>query len=354
MPLVGEPAELERGVLRVDVVGRADRAAQLGELPRQRLDVVGADLAADLAFPVPECVHERRGPQHRELIDQCVVGERGREGLIDRVPERFQELRGCVRGRDAVVVNVAGAERVVREQADPQRAGVGADLLRVRARGCRRAHGVAGRAAVQHVEDPRGVAHAARHAQLDQKQVDDDAEVGHERRAAARRLQAHQTATTRGYANRAATVVRVPDRHDARGDRSRGTAARTAGRAVGVPRVVCWPVRERLGRRHETELRCVRAADAHEAGIEITLRERVGVVRAPARVAQELAAFVYGIALDGGEEVFQHERYAAERAAGQRTARPLPGLVVERVNDRVQLAVQLLRAGDRVVDQLEG
>ena len=43
---------------------------------------------------------------------------------------------------------------------------------------------------------------------------------------------------------------------------------------------------------HDAELGRVGAADADEAGVEVALRERVGVVGAVAGVAEELHAFV--------------------------------------------------------------
>ena len=77
------------------------------------------------------------------------------------------------------------------------------------------------------------------------------------------------------------------------------------------------------------------------------------MVGAVAGVAQELHALVERIALDAGEEVLDDQRHAPERSVGQRPARLGARLVEARMDDRVQLAVQLLDARDRVVDELE-
>jgi hypothetical protein len=82
-------------------------------------------------------------------------------------------------------MDLAGVERVVREQRDAQPAGVGADFLR-EGTGRRRCRDrVAGRAALQRIEHSRGVAHRARHAALHHEHVVEGVVVGAERRASA-------------------------------------------------------------------------------------------------------------------------------------------------------------------------
>ena len=105
--------------------------------------------------------------------------------------------------------------------------------------------------------------------------------------------------------------------------------------------------------RHDAELGCVGAADADEAGVEIALRERVGVIGAVAGVAQELHALVVRIALDAGHQVLDDERHSSERAVGQRARALRPAFEAGGMDDRVQLRVQLLDARDRVVDELD-
>ncbi len=314
----------------------------------------GGDRPTDFPFPVTEVVHERGRPQRGEVPDECRIGERARERLDDGVAERLEQLRGALRGRDTVGVDgLTGFERVLREQPDAEFPGISGDFGAVGPARHRRAHGVADRGTLQHVENPRGVADGARHAQLDDEEIVDDAVVGHQRRAAARRLEPDEAATARGDADRSATVVRVPDRDHPARDRRGRSATRSAGRALRVPGVAARPVRLGFGRGDDAELGGVGAADAHETRVEITLRERVGVIGVVLRVTQELHALVVRIALDPGQEVFENQRHAAERSVGQHAGCFGAGLFETRMDHRVQFGVELLDPRDRVVDELE-
>ena len=145
--------------------------------------------------------------------------------------------------------------------------------------------------------------------------------VGADRRAPARRLQADETAAARGNADRSATVVRVRGRDHAARDRGGRPPARATGRARGVPRVAAGPVGLGLGGRDEPELRRVGAADAHEARVEVALRERLGVIVVPAGLLQEAHAFVQRVAFDPAHQILEEDRHAAKRAVGQLTLR---------------------------------
>ena len=90
--------------------------------------------SADLLAPVVEQVGAVGGPDRAELHDQLLVVEpRGRRDL-HRVAERLEQLRRALGGGDAVGVHRRVADRVRGLQADPEPAGVGADLVAVGAR----------------------------------------------------------------------------------------------------------------------------------------------------------------------------------------------------------------------------
>ena len=240
------------------------------------------------------------------------------------------------------------------EQADAQPARFRADLLR-----CTGRDG-AGAATVSPTTGPCNASRTPAVSRTDRvthssatSRVVEHAVVGHQRRATARRLQPDEPATTRGNADRAAAVVGVADGDHAARDRGRGTAARTARRLRRVPRITRRPVRKRLGSGNESEFGRVRAADDDEARVEVLLRERVGLIVFPVRVAQELHALVDRIALDAREQILEHERHAAERSVRQFAPGLLARLVEQRMDHRVQLAVQFLDAVDGFVDQFE-
>ena len=115
----------------------------------------------------------------------------------------------------------------------------------------------------------------ARQHAFDDEAADRLAQVGSERRPAARRLQPDEAALARRDADRAAAVVGVRARHHARGDRRRRAAARAAGRVRRVPRIARRPVGVRLGRRQHAELGHVGAPEEDEPrGAELASRGR--------------------------------------------------------------------------------
>src|SRR5439155_5337150 len=126
--------------------------------------------------------------------------------------------------------------------------------------------------------------------------------VGPERDATAAGLEPDEAAHARGDANRAAAVTAVAERDHARRDRRSGTAARAAGTARRVPRVVRRAVRLRLGRGQEAELGCVRLADRDEAGGPELGIEVAVVIGDVAAVTQHSVPEVIG---SGGERAIE-------------------------------------------------
>ena len=74
--------------------------------------------------------------------------------------------------------------------------------------------------------------------------------------------------------------------------------------------------------------------------------------RQPASFRKRMPSWMR-VALDAAEQVLEERRHAAERAVGQRALRRGARGVEQRMDDRVQLRVQLLDVVDRGVDELE-
>ena len=104
-------------------------------------------------------------------------------------------------------------------------------------------------------------------------------------------------------------------------------------------------VRLRFGGRHQAELGRVRLPDDDEPGalelLEEVARRGRGVVRRSA--ATRLPAW-YGVARERAVEVLDDDRDAAERPVGKVGGRGVARPVEQRMDDRVQLAVELLDA----------
>ena len=241
------------------------------------------------------------------------------------------------------------------EDADAQPSRIGAHLLGERPARRRSRVGVAGLVAGKHVEQGGRVAHRPRHHALVSEAGEGLAEVGAEGDAGARRLQADDAALARRDADRPAAVVRMRGRHQAGSDRRRRAAARATRRAARVPGVARRAVGVGLGRRQRAELGRVRLAEEDEArGAEP--RGRVGVVRRhEAEALEQAGAHVVGVVGRVGEQVLQEERHAAKGPAWQVRRRRLGArLLEERDDDRVQLRVDRLDAGNGRVDERRG
>ena len=268
--------------------------------------------------------------------------------------ERRERARRSVDRLHHVCVQGGEIRRRAPHHADPQRAGVGGRFLLVRP--CRRGRGVrvAGRHALKHVEDRRGVSHRACQDVLDRQATHRFPEVGTGRHPAARGLQADEPACAGGDPDRAAAVGSVRSGHHAGSDRGSGATAGAAGDARRVPRVAGRSVRERLGRRDQPELGRVRPSDEDEARGAQARGHGAVVLCVPSEVAQEPHPEVERVARARAAEVLQHDRNAAERAVGQLGRRSgIHRLVEERMDDCIHLGVDLLDARDRCGDRLE-
>ena len=230
---------------------------------------------------------------------------------------------------------------------------VRAELLDVGTCGRWRDHGVADAGAARRVEQRGRVADRAADAVLDREPalVADRAE----RDATLARLEPDQPATRRRDANGSAAVTGVGERHHSRRHRRGRAAARSAGRARRVPRVVRRTPRDGLGGRHTAQLRAIRAAGDHQPRRAIAADEcrvRVGDVMRLFQRDVSVADPLPGVV---GEEVLDEERHTAERPVGEiRACRDLAGVVEPADHDRVECRVDSFDALDRRFQKFGG
>ena len=168
---------------------------------------------------------------------------------------------------------------------------------------------------------------------------------------ARRRLEADEAAARGGNADRAAAVVGVRQRHDARGDRRRRAAARAAG---GVAR-------------GSTDCASRRRAPASVVGsrpnsgtLVLPSGTRPAALKRATRVSscglgrstRKRAPLCVGTPATIAEDVLEQERHAAERAVAGRGGEAA-AVLVQRPDDGVERRVVLLDARDGLLDQLE-
>ena len=95
-------------------------------------------------------------------------------------------------------------------------------------------------------------------------------------------FETHEATAGRWNPSRPPSVVRVGDRHDARGNEGRRPAGRAARGESWLPRVVRTAIEQRFSRSGQPKLRHARRAEADEPSREELLRERAGFGRWPA------------------------------------------------------------------------
>jgi len=224
-----------------------------------------------------------------ELIEGDVLGRAGhahragcagedhlprRRGVHDVVAERLELPCDHARRVGAHLGDLAEQERRRQRDAEATRfVAVGVGPRRRRSSGPRRLRVVE---PDEHVEDAGGVAHRSAEDAVDAGCVVGASALGSEPDEAAGRLHPDEAAERGGDAHRTGAVGAVRDRAERRRGGGRGTTARSARRALGVPRVAADAVE--LRRRHRrAELRHVRLAQHREARGPQPLDERVVV-----------------------------------------------------------------------------
>ena len=304
-------------------------------------------------MPHPVADDPRRGRvEHRPDRRADAVVEAGEVGLHEVVAELRAERHRVVERPDAVGVPglAAGQPGGV---GDAQPTGVGADLRGERPGRGRRGVRVAGRRArrwrraAPRCRAPRRVT-ACSTAQPPTASPY-SGPSGLRARVGFSPNSPHAAA---GIAQRTTEVVAVGHRHHPRRDGSCRSAARSAGRALRVPRVAGGPVQARLAGGHHAELGCVGAAQDHQARTAQPVHQLRGEGGDVA--AQELRALVERRALDLHHEVLEQVGHAPERTrrSGGRDGRA--GLVVQRRHHSAQDRVEPLDPLDRPLDELGG
>ena len=181
------------------------------------------------------------------------------------------------------------------------------------------------------------------------------AEVGSERGATARWLEADQPALTRGDPDGPTSVVRVRDGHHAGGHRRRRAAARTARGVIGVPGIARGPVGDRLGGDHRTELGTVRLPQRHQPGRAEAGRQVRVVGLRPTSLLEKTHPEVIGIAGTVAGEVLEQEGNPAKGSLRKQGRGGLRARLFEQGGDHgVERRVELLHASNRRVYQLHG
>ncbi len=211
---------------------------------------------------------------------------------------------------------------------------------------------VAGHVSLQHIEHRRAVAHRTRLDVTHDESRPRLVFVRSERDPTSRRFEAEQAAHARRDADRAAAVAGVRDGHHPARDRGRRTPARAAAAVREVPRVVRGSVRLGFRRRHEAEFRRVRLGDDHEPRSLELLEEVAGRRRDVAGLLQRDVPLVIRRAGERAVEVLDDDRDSGERPVGKPSLHGRACPFVERMDDGVELAVELLDAVDRTLDEL--
>ncbi len=187
------------------------------------------------------------------------------------------------------------------------------------------------------VERGGGVAHAAAHNVIDGPVLDDGVKHRVPRIEPARSLQTDKAAAARGDADRPAAIGGVRHRHNAGRDGGSRAAARSAGRAVEVPRVAAWAEQFGLGEWHKPHFRHVRFTESDETGCLEALDD--GAVHLGHKIGEQPTAAGLGCAGEARSQVFDEERHAGEDAIRAHRIRDAPRLVVQAMHHRVQLGV---------------
>ena len=235
--------------------------------------------------------------------------------------------------------------RVLRQQADPQRARIGSHLVRIGTGGRRDPIGIARHRALHRIQHGGGVAHAAREDELEGHAAPHLADVGSQRDARPRRLQADQPALAGGVANRAAAIAAVGEGNHAGRDRCCRSPARAAARMIRIPGTSAWAVGPRFGGGPGAELGNVGAAHHDDTGGRELLhqvRRRLGPI---VRIAQEGRPPMMRVAgAIAAGEILQQERNASKGTRRERAGGLLARAFVVLVDDGVELRIEAPRS----------
>src|SRR6187200_328428 len=170
--------------------------------------------------------------------------------------------------------------------------------------------------------------------------------------SASARLQTKQPATRGWDSDRAAAVTTVCDRQHARRHGSRSAAARATRCTRQIPRISTGSEQHGFRDRQNAKLGRVGLAE-HQKACSSIAANQFGVVLRHV-ISIKAAAGTHWRAGYGREQILYQERHASKRRVGiERLLGALARGLEELDDDRVQLPVQSLDAGDGFVAELE-
>ena len=197
---------------------------------------------------------------------------------------------------------------------------------------------------VHAVQHGGAVAHRAGDDVLHHRPLPDLAEIRTGRHAAARGLEPEKAAVGGRDADRPAAVAPARQRHHAGRHGGRGTAARPARGALGVPGVARGAEEIGLGVGHQPELRRVRLAQDHHPGPLVAADQFAVVVRH--EVAQRLRTAGQRHPGIDRQQVLDQKRHPREGPCGQGLREAFPRQIEHGPHHRVDLGVEALDAVD--------
>ena len=234
-------------------------------------------------------------------------------------------------------------------ESDLEPAGRRAEFVRVRTRLRRRCIGRVVFRITRPVEHRGAVAQAACQHMIDDKSVGAVAVVGAAGIAILGGLQSDEAALRGGNADAAEPVTPMRDRHHARRDGRGGTARRTAGAVIRIPRIAADAVITPLRRARNSKFGHIGLACEDETGGAIAAHQfrvaRRAVVEQKGRAVRERPAG------DGKVHVLDEKGHASERPVRKFSVRSRARLVVRLVHDRVEFRIVALDARDGFLEK---
>ena len=246
------------------ILRRGERATALGEQPRCGFDAVRRNRLTDARRDDVELMGDRGRNRNAEQIAEFVVVEFARIPVVHVVAEPFEQPRAAFdRGTRIGRPRCRG---VAREHPDPQPPRIAPELVAIRSPRRRRGSGITRGVAVHAIENVRQIPNGASNHELGDATAPRFSDIGTERDASTRGLEADDATRAGRISDRSTTVAGMSERDHARRDRRRRPTARAAHDAIGVPRVASGAERLGFGRRRKPELGRVGLAGEDESG----------------------------------------------------------------------------------------
>ena len=289
--------------------------------------------------------------------DQCGIADNERFALkrqrdLDYLVTEVGEDSCGGRERSAVLRMQHATEPRVEADANAQRLRVTLCHLQERLFGSGQSQQLLRIIARRRIEHCRAVAHAASNGVFSDEAPPGIRRLRTGRVAAPARFHAHESAVGGRRTDRATAIAGIRGGHDASRHRRGRASARTARRALEVPRV---PRRAKeFGFRDvgNAKLWRVGLAKDHEPGCAITSREFCVCRRY--EILEEPRAATHGLTGVGSDQVLDQERHATEWPVRQIPGDGSAGAALHQMYDRVDPWVYCGRTRERFIEQLRG